>query len=1357
MRKLKLLFAALTLLVGVSTANAREDVTSTCLTDAALENEGTNWALSSNGGNHAWNGTYKYHESWHNTFTLTQTTAALPQGYYQLSIQAAVEGGTSTTISLQATSGSNSSVAVYPKYSTHSSYSDMAAWWAADFTGTGNRDLNRIFTTVYVEEGQTLTATFKQTANNQWFVYGQMQLHKLTDAEGAYAQLFEAVYNPMTNQDIPGTGGRFKQRFEDYTGGTVTGNKLVKTISGLPNGKYNVTLNGGASYTSGRNFDGNTGDGLTTFYANDASTNVTVVERENIGNDAFTDYTATGALVTNGSLEIGYNNSAIGANWFVGSVKYIELTEPYISYIATEIPAATATALTADKWYKFTPASTEDYSFTAATLDYVIYTTTDQLPSTATGDATSATMALTAGTTYYIKSSSAQTLTIAPQNFTYTVGEATVDKTFIQPGDIVSITYASLGTDDPDATLITQLTGVTLGGSSITCTATSNGFTFVVPSNVTASTDYELSIPANAIGYNVGEGTYNAAQTFTLKTPAVFNGTYYLYNPYTQRFLGRGAAYGTSAVVDKYGIPFTLTVQEDGSVKMVFMDNNQGFFGDSWCYTDNAAQAYLFESATEGSYSGYTLKRTNTNEANKVYAYTKEGGDKYRVAANAMIDGDNANITDWAQTIWQLKTPAERNAILDAYPTDNYENIITAASLSTTAADFQTYLTTNYAGKDYTDEVGTAKITNEAGDWTWTGVRNQDGQPAYNNAAEAWLATGSWTQTIENLPEGIYRVTINGFERRANNATSYQLGQDGYGTVTSSYLKANDEQVRLKSWYEEVEVNGNNYNPNTMGEAVTAFNNDKYKSEVYTYVSDGTLTLTIAKPNYIWDCWVLWNNITLTYYTDQVEASDVTALLATAAEYLEKPMLSTLKTAISDAKTALEGSSTIANYNALQTAIDNSQTSVDSYEAFKTNYLDRLSSAMESNNIYTTDAKATVYDAYKTQYDEGTLPNATANSMNAYSGDKGTRPIDLLLMPSWTIGGSAPGSSFYQNTWSTEGNSDGSNFRTPFFEYWVSDANVLAATTLQATQAGLTANATYKVSAWVRVRESDAGAKIANGVTLQVGDGATVDVSAGEKIGDSKLYIGEFKAFGQTDASGNLTIKFVLPENSNISWLAFKNVNYEEVTVANITITEEATAAPAASEYANVTLARAFNKGWNAVCLPFATAAFDGAEIAEFDGEEGSDAVTLKFKKVDAFEANKPYLVYFPAAVASGKVFNGVTVDPAVVKTEGTAFDFMGTYAVKDIAAGDYVVSGGELKKASAVISLKPTRTYFTPKTTSNARIAGFTIDGIEATGISVLFADEVPVEGVYNLQGQKVNGKVQKGIYIVNGKKVIK
>lgn len=1132
MRKLKLLIAACALIFCGVTANAREDVTSTYLTGANLANESADWGLemaTSNNGNHNWNDTYKYHESWHNSFSLSQT-ATVPNGYYQISIQAVNSVIPSSNAKLTATSGDNTASA-YIRHSSAGNFGEISEWLS------GNPLACRIYATVKVDNG-SLTVGFSQTNKSEWIVYGQFKLYSLTEEEYNNAIILQNAIESNTNgwsNDWTNGGNQYRFGRERFNDAAYEKGKIIYKSFSVPKGKYDVTV---MARTNVAWREAATGDNIAEVYANDGKYSLTVNAETGFTPTSDYNYTLSNILASDGNIEVGIRNIGTGGNWYVISLVNLLLTEPYISYTANEIPAATATALTADAWYKFIPASSDNYTFDATTVGDIIYTTTDQLPSTATGTTADATVALTAGTTYYIKSSTAQSLKISPQTFTYTVGEATASLTIIQPGKTITITYESLESDDPNANFTQNLSGVTLNGSSITCTATSNGFTFVVPNTVTAATDYVLSIPANAIGYSNGDGTYNAQQDIILKTPSVFDGTYYLYNPTTKRFLARGNSYGTAALVDFYGVPFTLTVDNEGYAKLVFLDNKQGLFNgggtDVWCWTDNAATSYEFV-IVEG---GYNIK-TKGGEADK-YIHVS-AADDYRVGHQ----GD--------ATLWQLKTPTERNEVLVAYTTDNYQNIITAANLGTTTDAFETYLTTNYAGKDYTDKVGTARITNAADDWTWTGVRGQDNQPAYNNAAEAWNATGSWTQTIDNLPEGIYRVKINAFERRMNNADSYALGEAGYGNVTSSYLKANDEQVRLKSWYEEVEKNGDSYNPNTMGQAVTAFNNDKYKSEVYTYVgSDGKLTLTIAKPNYIWDCWLLWNNVTLTYFTDQVDEAEVTALLETAAEYLEKPMLATLKQYISDAKDALESNSSIANFNALQTAIDNSQTSVDSYAAMKANYLDPLADVLENTNVYTTAAYNSVYGDYLTAYNNGTIANADANALNWKEGDKGTRPVDNLLMPSWTIGGETTGNKFYQNTWSNEGASDGTDFLLPFYEYWVSGDNVLEATTLQTTQAGLIPGGFYEVSAWVRVQESNAGEKIANGITMQVGEGDAVDVTAGTQIEDSKRYIGEYKAIGQADASGNLIIKFNVADGSNISWLAFKNLNCQEASVYQI-------------------------------------------------------------------------------------------------------------------------------------------------------------------------------------------------------------
>ena len=49
-------------------------------------------------------------------------------------------------------------------------------------------------------------------------------------------------------------------------------------------------------------------------------------------------------------------------------------------------------------------------------------------------------------------------------------------------------------------------------------------------------------------------------------------GDYYLYSPTQKVFLSRGAAWGTQAVVDKYGIPITLNKADDGNYTINFKD-----------------------------------------------------------------------------------------------------------------------------------------------------------------------------------------------------------------------------------------------------------------------------------------------------------------------------------------------------------------------------------------------------------------------------------------------------------------------------------------------------------------------------------------------------------------------------------------------------------------------------------------------------------------------------------------------------------------------------------------------------------------------------------------------------------------
>ena len=671
-------------------------------------------------------------------------------------------------------------------------------------------------------------------------------------------------------------------------------------------------------------------------------------------------------------------------------------------------------------------------------------------------------------------------------------------------------------------------------------------YSFTVPTNG----DYTLSATEGVV-YTVGDALVSQAQaapsaivlkagdvlylkssstqtlTITHVEPVVADGDYYLYDAATQQFLSRGSSWGTKAVLDKYGLPFTWN-----NYNIIFKDANNGLYlSDGILYTDGTAIALAF-TATDDE-TGYYLQDATHSQ------YL------------GLVDGDYKFISDKASAqVWTVKTKAEHDAILAGYTAQNYTNVSTAASLSgVTSENFLSYLSTNYAAKDKTSLVGTAKFSGSAGVWTYTSTRG-DAATYGTNWTEAYSRTGAWTQTITGLDNGIYKVTVNGFERDGGYASCNTLGNAGYEIVTA-YFKANDEQVQLKSWYSEREETNN---PNSTDAAATAFNNDKYKNEVYAYVPNGSLTLTVAKPSYVWDDWVLFNNVTLTYYDNSVSSEDITAILAEATTQIAKPMYNEYKTVITSAKSALEadGGGTIANYNALRAAIDNSQSSVDSYAALKT-YLDYIEeNVLNTTNFYDATAKATIYDTPKSGYDNGTLTNAQATDYTIVKGGNThyTCTAALLQLPLWKKDGTAAlsNSGFYVNTWSTEnkGTGDAADFANPFYEYYKGSGSLDAAT-IEGTMTGLTANKAYTVTAKVRVLGSS---KVAGSITMQVKGGAAVDVTAGSVIMDGETntgrYIGTYTATGVTDGDGNLVLTFNVAANSNISWLSFRDVNYAE-------------------------------------------------------------------------------------------------------------------------------------------------------------------------------------------------------------------
>ena len=330
-------------------------------------------------------------------------------------------------------------------------------------------------------------------------------------------------------------------------------------------------------------------------------------------------------------------------------------------------------------------------------------------------------------------------------------------------------------------------------------------------------------------------------------TATIASGEYYLYNTQTQGFLTRGEYFGTCACVDKYGIPFYWD-SDKGSIR--FLDNNLFLYeaDPTYIYTDSENSTGFQFVKKDG---GYCLESLKTS----TYLTLAEGSHGLRtLTTTSDID---------AATVWVLKSKTEHDAIVTGYTIENYEHVIAAAGISTTSGKFIKYLSECKA-TDVTSCIGTARFTGSVGDWTYNETRAQVAQPVYGiDFCELWQATGSYTQTFTGLPKGIYKVTMQGFERSGGYAQCNALGEKGY-EITTAYLKANNEQVNLQSWYSGKD--GTNY-PNNTVEAVDRFLYGYYMNELYTYVGDdGKLTLTVNKPSHVGDNWVLFNNLTLTHY-----------------------------------------------------------------------------------------------------------------------------------------------------------------------------------------------------------------------------------------------------------------------------------------------------------------------------------------------------------------------------------------------------------------------------------------------------------------------------------------------------------
>ena len=280
---------------------------------------------------------------------------------------------------------------------------------------------------------------------------------------------------------------------------------------------------------------------------------------------------------------------------------------------------------------------------------------------------------------------------------------------------------------------------------------------------------------------------------------------------------------------------------------------------------------------------------------------------------------------------------------------------------------------------------------------------------------------------------------------------------------------------------------------------------------------------------------------------------------------------------------------------------------------------------------------------------------------------------------------------------------------------------------------------------------------------------------AEEKGVYAKLFINgteeETAAAQDIALNGTKTFSFsyAIPENKTAQIEVYYSNGTEAFTTAenamrvNYTLEQTSSEAITAGTF-NVTVDRTFVAGWNTICLPFAVTATEmkakyGENVALYELTSFTDG-NLQFTKLGeeiGITAGKPYLIYVEDAITESKTFVDATISAtSPVNTAPSGVTFHGTFA--PIAAGGLtgmygISSDGRIAKANSATYMNGFRGYLEGNL-AGARISIFD----EATGISRIYdANEVFGKDakVYNLNGQKVEN-VKKGLYIVNGRKVV-
>lgn len=415
-----------------------------------------------------------------------------------------------------------------------------------------------------------------------------------------------------------------------------------------------------------------------------------------------------------------------------------------------------------------------------------------------------------------------------------------------------------------------------------------------------------------------------------------------------------------------------------------------------------------------------------------------------------------------------------------------------------------------------------------------------------------------------------------------------------------------------------------------------------------------------------------------------------------------------------------------------------------------------------SNSLNRTDAKVemaedaiTVSQAYNTLYEALSTYAAIANPTG-----NGQFDLNFLLtnpnldgLPSWNKAAGWYTEESDGNSQVMVNNDKANGEKNAFYEYWSNPAKASGRFALY-TKATL-GTGIYKMSCYAFAEDQYVGTNV-RGVKFFAND------TEGSTIQSTILEPADIEFVNPESCDVKIGLKTT--EGNTCNWMGIGYVQLYKLPSTKVaTLTDNDTSAPSAGAYTTINYNRTLLAGLNTLVLPFATTKEElGADLVlEYKGSEQADGKTvLRFTAVESLEANKPYAIMMESQKTLTSFENKTVTEPTDLTVAGDEYSFVGTFTAytaktSPIVESDYIAVDKNFKRAKGGNVIKAYRGYLKKVGDSNSEVA-FNFDGEYVDGITAAkMMESLGEEAIYNLNGQRVN-TLQKGVYIVNGKKIV-